>query len=518
MTRNFSTAFERINPEERQALLLPATYIALLVEALIALQFLNMNLDLYQRYTSLIVGLGMIIYTWVLYRFLYPYSEQHVYVRWLLVVVNGVGILLLANSLPPSYNLVVAILALILIASSAILLGRWVTHVLNAILFILSPLLFTDVTRAELLSLALPFSLPLLGIMLNETLYRLGRTVEVKVQRLETINQVARKVAATLDVDQVISLVCEAVQDAVHADTYYVGLLRGDCLRLVLFYDEGEFYDPVEVSLENNLVGWIVKNRKALFFQDLPNEIEKLGSYTQQIGKPKMSLSWMGTPMEAGNQVVGVMAMASYRVAAFSKADLDLLESLAQQAALAIANATHHALVERQTRLDSLTQVYNHRQLLEYLDQQTRWAQNNQLPLSLIMLDIDFFKRYNDTYGHLVGDQALTQVVAAIRQHVRTSDILGRWGGEEFAVILPETNGQQATRVAYRIQQTLRSLTLVTPQGETIPAPTISLGIAILAEVENANDLIDLADRRLYQAKERGRDQVEPEISYWDID
>ena len=132
------------------------------------------------------------------------------------------------------------------------------------------------------------------------------------------------------------------------------------------------------------------------------------------------------------------------------------------------------------------------------------------------MLDIDFFKTYNDTYGHLVGDQALTQVVAAIRQHVRTHDVLGRWGGEEFAIILPGTSGEQAIQVADRIRQTLRSLTLNTNQGEVIPVPTISLGIAVLSEVENAQQLIILADERLYQAKGRGRDQVEPVASVWE--
>jgi len=99
---------------------------------------------------------------------------------------------------------------------------------------------------------------------------------------------------------------------------------------------------------------------------------------------------------------------------------------------------------------------------------------------------------------------------------VRSSDIVGRWGGEEFAVILPETQGRQAMQVAERIRVTLRSLAVKLADGQQVPPPTVSQGIAMFSEAPDAERLVDLADRRLYLAKERGRDQVEPGEAHWD--
>jgi diguanylate cyclase (GGDEF)-like protein len=103
-----------------------------------------------------------------------------------------------------------------------------------------------------------------------------------------------------------------------------------------------------------------------------------------------------------------------------------------------------------------------------------------------------------------------------MRQNIRSSDILGRWGGEEFVVILPETYGKQAMYVAERIRLTLRTLTVFLPDGRQVPPPTVSQGIAMFSEAQDAEKLVHLADRRLYTAKERGRDQVEPEETYWE--
>jgi diguanylate cyclase (GGDEF)-like protein len=207
--------------------------------------------------------------------------------------------------------------------------------------------------------------------------------------------------------------------------------------------------------------------------------------------------------------------MASYRRNAFDQDDLELLENMAQQTALVIDNAYRYAEVERLSRLDSLTQVYNHGQFLAYLEEMVQYSSVSKSPLSLIMLDIDYFKQYNDNYGHLAGDQALTLLVSALRQSVRSRDLLGRWGGEEFAILLPETNGFQAMQVAERIRLNLRTLTITTQNGESIPMPTVSQGIAIYDEASSGEKLVDLADQRLYLAKARGRNQIEPQDADW---
>jgi len=133
------------------------------------------------------------------------------------------------------------------------------------------------------------------------------------------------------------------------------------------------------------------------------------------------------------------------------------------------------------------------------------------------MLDVDFFKQYNDTYGHLFGDTVLQSLVSAIRSHIKSTDFVGRWGGEEFAIALPGANGQQALMVARRIQTTMSDMKLSHAEKGKVPAPTVSQGIAIFPlETDDIYKLIDVADQRLYIAKERGRNQVEPDEKYWE--
>jgi diguanylate cyclase (GGDEF)-like protein len=172
--------------------------------------------------------------------------------------------------------------------------------------------------------------------------------------------------------------------------------------------------------------------------------------------------------------------------------------------------------VEEQARLDSLTGVYNHGYFLRRLSEQAEESLQANIPLSLIMLDIDYFKQYNDTYGHLVGDEVLNTLCTSIKQHIKQNDAVGRWGGEEFIVFLDNATGDQAVQVAKRIGETMATLHVDDRDGKAIPVPTFSQGIAVFPEeADDIYRLIDLADRRLYIAKVRGRNQIEPQAGFW---
>jgi diguanylate cyclase (GGDEF)-like protein len=225
----------------------------------------------------------------------------------------------------------------------------------------------------------------------------------------------------------------------------------------------------------------------------------------------------MGVPLKA-SQIAGVIALGSYRPNTFDNADFELLSNLAQHISLALDNSIRHAQVEEQTRLDSLTGVFNHGYFLKVLGEQAEQAASRRFQLSLIMLDIDFFKQYNDKYGHLVGDRILKILCTAIRHHIKQSDAVGRWGGEEFVISLPGANPADALKIAERIGQTMATLYVEDRDQKTIPVPTVSQGIAVFPdEADEIYRLVDLADRRLYIAKERGRNQVEPHPDRWDL-
>lgn len=162
--------------------------------------------------------------------------------------------------------------------------------------------------------------------------------------------------------------------------------------------------------------------------------------------------------------------------------------------------------------LDGLTGVPNRRKLEEHLSREWDRARKSGQPLSLLMVDIDFFKRYNDLLGHLEGDECLRKVAQEINRHVRSGmDLVARYGGEEFAVVLPETNEEQARSIAERIRNDVESLKIPHPASEVSRYITVSVGVATLVPEDNLRKevLVSMADRALYRAKRRGRNRVE---------
>jgi diguanylate cyclase (GGDEF)-like protein len=283
-----------------------------------------------------------------------------------------------------------------------------------------------------------------------------------------------------------------------------------DEIHMQLFYDDGEYFNDIRVKREGTLSDWVINNQRPLFLPDLRQTVVLEGVRFVMLGKQKGSLSWMGVPMR-GTHVDGVMVIGSYRPNAFDRSDLELLSNIAQRAVLALDNTYHHGQVQKEAQLDSLTRVYNHGHFIQVLQDKAELCRAQKQPLSLIMLDIDHFKKYNDGFGHQTGDEILVRLCEIIRKNIKQMDLVGRWGGEEFAIALPNTNGEQAVQIAQRIRETLASLKLNRNKEINLPVPTVSQGIALLnEEMNDISKLISLADKRLYIAKDRGRDQIEP--------
>ena len=197
--------------------------------------------------------------------------------------------------------------------------------------------------------------------------------------------------------------------------------------------------------------------------------------------------------------------------------DVDLLKQLSAQIAIAIQQSQLYAQVQRANRYlthlathDGLTQLANRRQFDHYLQQEWMRLAREQAPLSVILCDIDYFKLYNDTYGHLMGDQCLQQVAQALQQVVRRpADLVARYGGEEFTIVLPRTDQQGAQQLARAISGKIHALNIAhqaSPIGDTL---TLSLGIASTVPTANQSPqtLINEADQALYRAKQQGRDR-----------
>jgi len=163
---------------------------------------------------------------------------------------------------------------------------------------------------------------------------------------------------------------------------------------------------------------------------------------------------------------------------------------------------------KRQARIDFLTGVSNRRYFMEQAEQEILRTSRYDAPLSFFMLDIDLFKQVNDTYGHKSGDIVLKRMAAVCRETLREIDIIGRVGGEEFAILLPETDKAEAAEVAERLRAVLANQKVPLEAGIPIQF-TVSIGVASrVSKQDNIDMLLNLADEALYQAKKYGRNRV----------
>jgi diguanylate cyclase (GGDEF)-like protein len=453
--------------------------------------------------------LAFALYISLYFHWLYPLHKN---IRWVNLIPMAANILMVSGLDYLIGTLVnVEIIYVIIIVNAAVRLGRRLSIVAallsGASVFIVG-LSRAGPSAAGMISNGVTVIVYLIAAYLSGTLTNSTRR---HVERMGVLNQVAHATGSTIEMDALLELTYEQLRRVIPTDTYYVGLHEAtqDFVDLQVVFDEGKHYPPQKIHFGDGLASLVIRRRQPLLIRHLSKERSSLPISPVVVGRAKSSESWLGVPLLMNDEFTGVLVVASYKPNVFDEGDVELLVNIAGQVALALDNARHHAEVEEQARRDSLTGVYNHGYLLKRLEDEVLSARAGAGPVSLIMLDIDHFKNYNDRYGHVMGDQVLRLAVQAIQAHVKQGDAVGRWGGEEFGVILQNATAEQARTVADRIRDTLVALPLVDAAGHTIPKPTVSQGIATFPDhVASADQLVDAADAMLYQAKEQGRDQV----------
>ena len=217
--------------------------------------------------------------------------------------------------------------------------------------------------------------------------------------------------------------------------------------------------------------------------------------------------SFLGVPVVFRDRVTGLIALYNSSRQAFAERDAQVADLFAGQVAIALDNSRRVKVMEMQAVTDELTGLYNRRAFADMGDKEVERARRYQRPLSLILFDIDHFKNVNDTYGHPVGDHVLQVLTRLVTRTTRSTDIVCRFGGEEFIVLMPEAGPEEGQAMAERLRQEISRMTIVTAGGTL--SLTVSLGVADLrAEDENIESLIARADRAMYRAKAAGRNAV----------
>ena len=220
------------------------------------------------------------------------------------------------------------------------------------------------------------------------------------------------------------------------------------------------------------------------------------------------SRSLMLVPLTSHSTAMGVLVAESNDESKFHDKDIQMLSIVARSAALALENAELHRRTEELTINDELTDTFNYRFFVQKLQEEKRRAARYSLPLSLIMVDIDWFKKLNDSYGHEIGNIVLKNLSEIIKKCIRDVDIFCRYGGEEFVVILPQTPKVEATQIAERIRQQVEKAVIDTLKRGKLKV-TVSVGVTSYPENgKSQDDLLAVADQALYRAKGEGRNLV----------
>ncbi len=325
-----------------------------------------------------------------------------------------------------------------------------------------------------------------------------------RVQQLDALRAALMDISSHLEPPVVMERILERGIALLDADAGEISLLQPDTqtLEVVASRGLGEDFRGKRIPLGLGAMGQAALRGEALLVNDYPHWEHHLPAYRRHIQ------ALVTAPLLRGGRVVGTLSIITTTSRRrFSEQDRHLLALYAHQAAIVMENARLFHETRQLSLTDELTGLPNRRQLFQVGRRELRRALRFERPLSVIFFDLDHFKQVNDSFGHPIGDQVLHGVAQRCLHSIREVDLLGRYGGEEFVVLLPETRLEQAVQIAERLRQTVARTPFPTLAGE-VPI-TISLGVAELQPgVTSLDVLLQQADQALYQAKQSGRNRV----------
>jgi len=335
------------------------------------------------------------------------------------------------------------------------------------------------------------------------------------------ITEVTQQIRQSLNLSEVLNTTVNSIRQCLGSDSVAIYQLEPD--------GSGNFaaesvVDGYPQGLEQIIHPFSRKRDFSHYYQGLPTVLHDIqesdfSADVFELIQLYQVKAAMVVPILNGQDLWGLLIVHQCGIPRYWQAfEVNLLQQLASQVAIAIQQSVLYQQLQaaneelqRLASLDGLTQIANRRRFDQYLDAEWQRLKREQVPLSLIFLDVDFFKLYNDTYGHLAGDDCLRQLASAFKSIVkRPADLVARYGGEEFAVILPNTEIQGAVYMAQTIRQAVRNLAIPHAQSSVCDRVTVSLGVASIVPNSEISpqDLINAADKALYLAKRQGRDQV----------
>lgn len=331
----------------------------------------------------------------------------------------------------------------------------------------------------------------------------LEQTVEKKNFEQGLILDFGKKIGSNLTLDYTFKVILEYFKQLFNYQSCIIFFANPDKSSIVLQssrFDSpyGNLCKNLHVRSRETIVGMCAEEKKSFL-----STKQKARSYSLLI---ENELSEMAVPLIVEEEVKGVIYIGSPEPMAYTEANLQLLTLLAYQATMILVHAENYEKTVTLAKTDGLTGLYTHRFFQEKLVEEVKRSERYHQPLCLIMLDLDHFKEYNDTYGHPQGDALLKKISQILKDCTRESDIVCRYGGDEFAILLLETTKETAVSIAKRIREAVE---LRINTGISKVKITSSIGVASYPDdSSDKSDLLLQADKALYESKEKGRNQV----------
>lgn len=341
---------------------------------------------------------------------------------------------------------------------------------------------------------------------LREQIHSLREQSARREEKLRALNEIGRAINSVLDLDRLFEIIVEQATKLLQCELGSIMLVEDGCL--VIKAARGipkRIMENVRVPVGEEICGHVAKTGKSLLIDDLESDPRFQARHR---GRYRNS-SLLSVPIKLEDTVLGVINVTNKdQGAVFSAEDQEFLETIASQSAVAMENARLHERAQQLANTDGLTGLYNHRHFQERLqDELERGRRYRIRPISLAMVDIDHFKKFNDLYGHRAGDRALVYVSDLMRRQSRRSDIVCRYGGEEFAVILPEVSRVRAAAYAERVRLAIAQRPY--EEAGIVEPVTVSIGVASYPDDGTTpSELIEAADKALYRSKSDGRNRV----------
>ena len=330
-----------------------------------------------------------------------------------------------------------------------------------------------------------------------------------QMQELAIFNDVAKALTSSLNLDSILQTIMDKMAEFFRPDTW--SLLMVDEQKDELYFaiavgDAAETLKTVRLKVGEGIAGWVARNGESLIVPDVYND-PRFSKRIDEMTKWK-TRSIICVPLQSKHRVLGVIQLINCAMESFGEQEMFFLHALCDYAAIAIDNARAVEKIQELTITDDCTGLYNARHLYKTLEAEVYRSARFGYEFSVIFMDLDHFKLVNDTYGHLVGSKLLQEIGFKVKSQLRLIDYAFRYGGDEFVILLPQTEKNSALVVAKRLQEMMRRSQYLTDDGLNLSV-RCSMGLATYPEdAKSSHEIIRQADEMMYMVKNSSRDNI----------